>query len=57
MVCMPSADLTLSANYGYLDSEFTEFLEFDPVSGETVDVSDQRFTRYTREHTVKAGIG
>lgn len=56
VVYMPNADLMLSANYGYLDSEFTEFLEFDPVLGETVDVSDERFTQYTPEHTVNLSV-
>ena len=35
--------LTINANVGYLDAEYKEFLaEADPVSGEIIDVSDDR---------------
>ena len=56
VVYSPTADLMLTANYGYLDSEFKEFLTFDPALGQTVDVADQRFTQYTPEHTVNVGV-
>ncbi len=55
-VYAPTADLMITANYGYLDSSFEEFLEFDPVLGETVDVADDRYTQYTPMHTVNLGV-
>jgi iron complex outermembrane recepter protein len=56
VVYMPTADLQFMLNYGYLDSEFKEFLEFDPATGGTINVADQRFTQYTPEHTFNAGV-
>lgn len=56
VVFAPTADLMLSANYGYLDSKFKEFMEFDPVLGRSVNVADQRYTQYTPRHTVNLGI-
>ena len=55
VVYAPTADLMLTANYGYLDSKFKEFLEFDPVLGQTVDVADERYTQYTPQHTINVG--
>lgn len=53
---MPGADLLVSFNYGYLDSGFEEFLEFDPALGAVVDVADERFTQYSPQHTVNLGL-
>lgn len=52
----PTEDLTLTFNYGYLDAEFKEFLEYDPVLNKTVDVARSRYTQYTPKHTVNVGV-
>lgn len=52
----PTEDLTLNFNYGYLDAEFKEFLEYDPVLNKTVDVAKSRYTQYTPKHTVNVGV-
>ncbi|MDY0005271.1 MAG: TonB-dependent receptor [Spongiibacteraceae bacterium] len=55
----PVADLQFSANYGYLDADYKEFMEFDPnvpPSGAIVDKKDEKAFQYAPRHTVNAGI-
>jgi iron complex outermembrane receptor protein len=35
----PAAGLTLRGNFGYLDAKYTSYNVFDPVSGNTIDLS------------------
>jgi iron complex outermembrane receptor protein len=56
LVYQPVADLQLSANYGYLDVEYKEFLEFDPILGAEVDKKDEKAFQYAPRHTVNLGV-
>ncbi|MBA6411790.1 TonB-dependent receptor [Parahaliea sp. F7430] len=51
-----NADLLLSANYGYLDVEYKEFKEFDPVIGAVVDKSGEKDIQYAPENTLNLSI-
>lgn len=42
----PSPDLALTANFGYLDSKYREYNEFDPDSGGVVNRKDERANQY-----------
>ncbi|MBK6277656.1 MAG: TonB-dependent receptor [Gammaproteobacteria bacterium] len=50
LLARPTANLDLTLNYGWLDTEYTSFL----VGG--VDVSDQREFAYSPENTVYAAV-
>ena len=56
VIYSPIIDLQLTANLGYLDVEYGEFEEFDPVLGQVVDKSDERDIQYSPEYTVNAGV-
>jgi len=56
VIYLPIADLMLTANYGYLSSKFTRFLEYDPVLDRTVNVASQRYTQYTPKHTANLSV-
>lgn len=51
-----NADLLLSANYGYLDVEYKEFKEFDPVIGAVVDKSGEKDIQYAPENTLNLSL-
>jgi len=51
LIYQPIADLQLSANLGYLDAEYDEYLEFDPVVGAVVDKKDEKDNQYSPELT------
>ena len=40
---LATEDLMLSASFGYIDTDFKEVIDSDPVTGESFDKSD-RFT-------------
>ncbi len=46
----PTSDLLLSANIGFLDSEFKEFNEFDPVLGMEVNRKNERSVQYAPDY-------
>jgi iron complex outermembrane receptor protein len=56
VIYQPITDLQLTANYGYLDAEYEEFEEFDPVAGMIVDKSDEKAFQYAPRHTANVGV-
>ena len=50
MTFQPTSDLLLSANIGFLDSEFKEFNEFDPVLGMEVNRKNERSVQYAPDY-------
>lgn len=48
--------LSANLNFGYVNAKFEEFLVFDIVSRETVDVADQRQFQNTPEFTANASL-
>jgi iron complex outermembrane receptor protein len=51
-----SEGLTASLNLGYLDSEYKEYTTVDPVSGQTIDISDQRSITNAPEWDTQFGL-
>lgn len=51
LIYQPTADLQLTANVGYLDSKYDEFLEYDPAVDAVVDKSDEKDNQYAPEWT------
>lgn len=56
LIYQPTVDLELSANYGYLDADYKEYMEFDPGLGVEVDKKNEKAFQYAPRHTVNAGI-
>ena len=52
----PVADLLLTANYGYLDVSYEEFMEFDPAVGAVIDRSDVKDISYSPENTLNLSV-
>ena len=46
----PTPDLLVSANVGFLDSEFKEYKEFDPVLGMEVNRKNEREVQYAPDY-------
>ncbi len=46
----PTNDLLLTANFGYLDSEYKEYNEFDATLGREVNLKDERANQYAPEY-------
>tara|TARA_R110002110_G_scaffold43803_3_gene135695 strand:- start:6811 stop:7917 length:1107 start_codon:yes stop_codon:yes gene_type:complete len=46
----PTADLLVTANVGYLDSEYKEYNEFDAALGREVNRKDERANQYAPEY-------
>ncbi|MBA6412885.1 TonB-dependent receptor [Parahaliea sp. F7430] len=55
VIYQPIADLMLTANLGYLDSEYDEYLEFDPAVGAVVDKRNIKANQYAPELTYNLG--
>ncbi|WP_116368527.1 TonB-dependent receptor [Parahaliea mediterranea] len=51
LIYQPIADLQLTANLGYLDAKYDEYMEFDPAVGAVVDKKDDKDNQYAPEWT------
>lgn len=49
-------NLTLNLGLGYMDTEFVEFTDIDPNTGEIGDVADQRDIPNTPDLSINAGV-
>lgn len=56
VVALLTRDLRLTASYGYLDGEYTEYEVFDANLGRTVDVKDQREFPFLAENTANIAL-
>lgn len=52
----PLANLLITANYGYLDVKYDEFMEFDPAVGAVIDRSDVKDISYAPENTLNLAV-
>lgn len=56
LLARPIDLLTISVSYGYLDPEYDEFLEVDPLTGEIGDFKDSRDFPYAARNTGSVGL-
>lgn len=56
VMARPVPNLDLVLNYGYLHTEYDEYLDLDRTTGQLVDFSDQRKFAYSPRHTVNASL-
>ncbi|HQY70407.1 MAG TPA: TonB-dependent receptor [Pseudomonadales bacterium] len=54
-VVVPVEGLTLDANYGYLDTEFDEYMQLNPATNRLENISDIAVATYAPENTWNAG--
>ena len=52
---LATEDLMLSASFGYIDTDFKEVIDTDPVTGESFDKSDRFTISNTPEYTFNLG--
>ncbi len=56
LVVVPVEGLTLDANYGYLDTEFDEYMQLNPATNQLENISDIAVATYAPENTWNAGV-
>ncbi len=56
LLARPLEDLLVSANFGYLDPQYDEFIEVDPFTGLTADFKNDRDFPYAGEYTASVGL-
>lgn len=56
LLAQPVEELIISANYGYVDPKYDEFIDVDPFTGEVGNLKDSRDFPYTAKNTASIGI-